>query len=545
MTMTELHLLPIPGYNWSRAYGINDAGQIVGETGPGYGVYAVRWDGIEPTVLDTLSGATGNRAAGINKDGYVVGYTAISNGPFPENNSLLSILWAPNVCGDGIRKGNEWCDDGNTVNGDGCESDCTITPETTGATNVLAGGVATTFGTNTDATPADPVETSVTSPTAGTVSITETTPSTDSGGFEFAPPGYAPIGQQVNISAPAATPQSPLKIEFSIDLSQIPGGDYSVVQVSRAENGGEPIVVPPCIQAPPEEPLLDTNGDGTLDAHDPCAFRELIPSTDPANDPDDVKFTVFTTHASMWVTSVPLTTCGNGIVEAGEQCDAGAQNGSSTSCCSASCTALVGKSCEDGNACTGSSQCNAAGVCVGSDPVSCGQSDTCHEPKICNPATGVCGGGTVELDADADGTPDCSDGCPTDGTKASPGFCGCGIPDTWSDLLQPINADGSSIFKLGSTVPVKFALTGDCAQAIKGSLVAKLYLAKLTDSVLGTEVEATSTSAADAGNTFRYDSKAGQYIFNLGSKSLLTGTWQLRIDLGDGVARTKQISFKK
>jgi hypothetical protein len=45
MTMTKLHLVPVPGYNWSRAYGINDAGQIVGETGPGYGVYAVRWDG--------------------------------------------------------------------------------------------------------------------------------------------------------------------------------------------------------------------------------------------------------------------------------------------------------------------------------------------------------------------------------------------------------------------------------------------------------------------------------------------------------------------
>ena len=30
----------------------------------------------------------------------------------------------------------------------------------------------------------------------------------------------------------------------------------------------------------------------------------------------------------------------------------------------------------------------------------------------------------------------------------------------WSGVLQPVNADGSSVFKLGSTVPVTFQLTG-------------------------------------------------------------------------------------
>ncbi|MBK7642048.1 MAG: thrombospondin type 3 repeat-containing protein [Planctomycetes bacterium] len=36
-------------------------------------------------------------------------------------------------------------------------------------------------------------------------------------------------------------------------------------------------------------------------------------------------------------------------------------------------------------------------------------------------------------DTDADGTPDCTDGCPTDPTKIAPGQCGCGVPDTDSD----------------------------------------------------------------------------------------------------------------
>jgi hypothetical protein len=39
----------------------------------------------------------------------------------------------------------------------------------------------------------------------------------------------------------------------------------------------------------------------------------------------------------------------------------------------------------------------------------------------------------TKLDTDGDGTPDESDGCPTDPTKTAPGVCGCGVPDTDSD----------------------------------------------------------------------------------------------------------------
>jgi len=36
-------------------------------------------------------------------------------------------------------------------------------------------------------------------------------------------------------------------------------------------------------------------------------------------------------------------------------------------------------------------------------------------------------------DADGDGTPDVSDGCPNDAHKTSPGTCGCGVPDVDTD----------------------------------------------------------------------------------------------------------------
>jgi alpha-tubulin suppressor-like RCC1 family protein len=111
---------------------------------------------------------------------------------------------------------------------------------------------------------------------------------------------------------------------------------------------------------------------------------------------------------------------------------------------------------------------------------------------------------------------------------------------SWSGVLQPINADGTSIFKLGSTVPVKFQLTG--ASAGITSAVATLTLAKISSSVEGTYVEAVSTSAATSGNLFRYD--GGQYIFNLSTKGLSTGTWSLSINLGDRVPRTVNISLR-
>ena len=107
----------------------------------------------------------------------------------------------------------------------------------------------------------------------------------------------------------------------------------------------------------------------------------------------------------------------------------------------------------------------------------------------------------------------------------------------WSGLLQPINGEGTSIFKHGSTVPVKFRLTGPCAG--RPAINARLFIAKVSDSVVGTELEATSTSAADSGNTFRYGAAEDMYIFNLATRPLSPGTWALRVDLGDGVdART-------
>jgi hypothetical protein len=113
-------------------------------------------------------------------------------------------------------------------------------------------------------------------------------------------------------------------------------------------------------------------------------------------------------------------------------------------------------------------------------------------------------------------------------------------PADGSFFKQPINGNGSSIFKLGSTVPVKFALTG--ASAGITNLVAKLSVVKAANGIEGTLLEATDACGADSGSTFRYS--GGQYIFNLSTKSLSKGTWVIKADLGDGVDHSVRISLR-
>jgi hypothetical protein len=122
-------------------------------------------------------------------------------------------------------------------------------------------------------------------------------------------------------------------------------------------------------------------------------------------------------------------------------------------------------------------------------------------------------------------------------------------------VLQPINADGSSRIKLGSTVPVKFQLT--CGTTPFSNAVVKLTVNQ-GDTVPDPGVdEAVSTAASTTGNAFRYDATAKQYIFNLSTKNgylnpggttpiaFAQGTWTLGINLDDGTSRTIKIQLVK
>lgn len=80
------------------------------------------------------------------------------------------------------------------------------------------------------------------------------------------------------------------------------------------------------------------------------------------------------------------TGCGNGWVSAGEQCDDG--NGIDLDCCSNACAAApASTSCDDGDVCNGVATCDGSGSCVAGSALSCDDSDPCTLDS-CDPVSG-------------------------------------------------------------------------------------------------------------------------------------------------------------
>jgi hypothetical protein len=154
-----------------------------------------------------------------------------------------------------------------------------------------------------------------------------------------------------------------------------------------------------------------------------------------------------------------------------------------------------GTPCDDGNACTRKDSCRA-GVCAGTDQVTCAAPDQCHDAGSCNPATGRCsnpakpdgspcndGDACSEADAclagqcrgrplpdgDVDGFCDAVDLCPgisdpaqadTDGdgvgdvcqcTSPAPGRCIAGGGSKRTDCLLEVTSGGSLTFNRRGT----------------------------------------------------------------------------------------------
>jgi hypothetical protein len=102
-------------------------------------------------------------------------------------------------------------------------------------------------------------------------------------------------------------------------------------------------------------------------------------------------------------------------------------------------------------------------------------------------------------------------------------------------ILQPINADGTSVFKAKSTVVAKFRV-GD-ANGVSIGTPGVVTSFRLTQTISGTVVsyvdEAVSSATPDT--AFRWDPSAQQWIYNISTKGMAAGyTYVYTITLNDG-----------
>ena len=142
------------------------------------------------------------------------------------------------------------------------------------------------------ADPADPVTAMVTSPGGGPVTITESATSDP-------PPvgsGYTYLAYQVDITAPAATAETPLTLVFTVDASLLASTDPDLTADTLAVFR-EGVPVDACTATGADDPATP----------DPCvSLRETLAG---GNDEGDARITVLSSHASTWnVGSAPMLT---------------------------------------------------------------------------------------------------------------------------------------------------------------------------------------------------------------------------------------------
>jgi len=166
---------------------------------------------------------------------------------------------------------------GNAAGASTSASSAAVTPVAGAGTPSTAAGVAAPGGTVATAnaaapTPGQPVGIALTTPTGGTISIATTSSAA------AAPVSYDLVGQQVQITAPAASITAPLQLVFTLDASALaPSGDAASVQIFR-----DGVALPDC------------SGPAGTASPDACVqSRASIAG-------GDVRVTVLSSHASLW-----------------------------------------------------------------------------------------------------------------------------------------------------------------------------------------------------------------------------------------------------
>jgi photosystem II stability/assembly factor-like uncharacterized protein len=116
-------------------------------------------------------------------------------------------------------------------------------------------------------------------------------------------------------------------------------------------------------------------------------------------------------------------------------------------------------------------------------------------------------------------------------------------PVDGSFFLKPIRADGSSVFKIGRPVPVKFQLAGASKRIT--DLEARLIVTKISNQVHGTADDESDEDGEDADFLFKYRPGKKLYAYRWKTRGETQGTYRLRADLGDDVVHEVNVSLRR
>jgi hypothetical protein len=111
-------------------------------------------------------------------------------------------------------------------------------------------------------------------------------------------------------------------------------------------------------------------------------------------------------------------------------------------------------------------------------------------------------------------------------------------------ILQPINADGTSVWKQGRTIPAKFRVCDVNGASVGTAGVINSF--SLTQIISGTVTNVDETVDSTSSDTvFRWDAANQQWIFNISTKSLAANkTYVYTITLNDGTTIMFQYGLK-
>ncbi|HEY6969273.1 MAG TPA: MBG domain-containing protein, partial [Candidatus Angelobacter sp.] len=118
--------------------------------------------------------------------------------------------------------------------------------------------------------------------------------------------------------------------------------------------------------------------------------------------------------------------------------------------------------------------------------------------------------------------------------------------DAGHQILQPVNADGTSTFKQGSTVPAKFRVCDVNGNSIgTPGVVQSFNLVQIITGTVTQQVDETVVSTTPD-TAFRWDPTGQQWIFNISTKPLsVHSTYVYQIQLNDGSTITFQFGLPK